>query len=159
MSFKAIKTKTAVVVLSILFTACGNDSGSGDKQATDTATANNGTPVTECYLYINNKDTISLQITINGRSVTGALNYSLHEKDRSQGVIQGEIRGDTLLADYEFKSEGIVSLREVAFLKKNNSYAEGYGEAEEKDGKMMFKNVAELNYSNTVILKKIACSK
>jgi hypothetical protein len=139
-------------------TACGNESGDGKASATDTS-ATRPVAATECYLYITDKDTISLQITINGQSVTGALNYTLHEKDKSQGVIQGEVRGDTLLADYEFKSEGIVSLREVAFLKKGNGYAEGYGEAEEKDGKMMFKNVAELNYSNTVILKKVQCGK
>ncbi len=155
-----MKLLTAIITLFLVGTSCGNDSGKSDTNATDTAaTGNNSVAATECYLYINNSDTVSLQITINGRSVTGALNYSLHEKDRSQGVIQGEIRGDTLLADYEFKSEGIVSLREVAFLKKDNGYAEGYGEAEEKDGKMMFKNVAELNYSNTVILKKTNCPK
>ena len=159
MSFNAMKTNVFIIALFILFTACGNDSGSANTNATDTTTANDAVAATECYLYTNTTDTISLQITINGHSVTGALNYSLHEKDRSQGVIQGEIRGDTLLADYEFKSESIVSLREVAFLKKDNGYAEGYGEAEEKDGKMMFKNVAELNYSNNVILKKTNCSK
>jgi len=146
-----------ITTLLIMLAACNNDSDSGNKSATDTTSTNNGA-TTECYLYTTNKDTISLQITINGHSVTGALNYSLNEKDRSQGVIQGEVRGDTLLADYEFKSEGIVSLREVAFLKKDGGYAEGYGEAEQKEGKMMFKNVAELNYSNTTVLKKIPCS-
>ena len=75
----------------------------------------------------------------------------------NQGIIQGELRGDTLLAEYEFKSEGIVSTREVAFLKKRDGFAEGYGEAEEKEGKMLFKNAAGLTYSDTVILKKVSC--
>ena len=152
-----MKKISIVTILTVLFAACNDNSGSDSKSATDTTTAGSAGSTSECYLYINNTDTISLQVTINGHSVSGALNYSLHEKDRNQGVIQGEVRGDTLLADYEFKSEGIVSLREVAFLKKDNGYAEGYGEAEEKDGKMMFKNVAELNYSKDVVLKKIAC--
>lgn len=152
-----MKITTIIVTLCFLASACGNNSGSNSKNTIDTV--NNAVSTTECYTYIKDRDTITLQVTVNGHSVTGALNYSLYEKDKSQGVIQGEVRGDTLLADYEFKSEGIVSLREVAFLKKEGGYAEGYGEAEEKDGKMMFKNVAELNYSNSVILKKVNCSK
>ena len=154
-----MKKTVLISTFLISLAACNDNSGSDDKSTSDTTSTNNAVTTTECYLYTANKDTISLQITINGHSVTGALNYSLHEKDRSQGVIQGEVRGDTILADYEFKSEGIVSLREVAFLKKDNGYAEGYGEAEDKDGKMMFKNVAELNYSNSTILKKIPCGK
>lgn len=151
-----MKSFISVIVLSIVLAACNNSSDESGTSS-DNSAAKPATTSTECYLYIKNKDTIRLQMTINDKSVSGDLAYSFSEKDINQGVIQGELRGDTLLADYEFKSEGIVSVREVAFLKKGDSYAEGYGEAEEKEGKMMFKNVAGLTYSDTVVLRKINC--
>ena len=156
-------TNMKIVIPFLLFitlvVACNNNPEKTDQPATDNASADKSKPRTECYLYAKNKDSISLQVTINDKSVSGELIYSFHEKDMNQGIIQGELRGDTLLAEYEFKSEGIVSVREVAFLKKGNGYAEGYGEAEEKEGKMLFKNVAGLTYSDTVILKKADCRK
>jgi hypothetical protein len=153
-----MKSFITIIFFAAVFAACNNEEGKTDQAGTDASTEQ-GKPRTECYLYTKNKDTISLQVTINDKSVSGELVYSFYEKDMNQGVIQGELRGDTLLAEYEFKSEGIVSVREVAFLKEGDGFAEGYGEAEEKEGKMLFKNVAGLTYSDTVLLKKVNCSK
>jgi hypothetical protein len=152
-----MKSFIITIVLTFLLTACNNGSEKTDQSAADNTPGEQNKPTTECYLYTKNKDSIGLQITINNKSVSGELVYSFHEKDMNQGVIQGELRGDTLLAEYEFKSEGIVSTREVAFLKKGGGFAEGYGEAEEIEGKMMFKNVAGLTYSDTVLLRKVSC--
>ena len=35
--------------------------------------------------------------------------YQLKEKDRNDGTLQGTINGDTLIADYTFSSEGMLS--------------------------------------------------
>ena len=152
-----MKSFIATLFFTAILTACNNDSEKTNQAATDNTSPEQSKPVTECYLYTKNKDSIRLQVTINDKSVSGELVYSFYEKDMNQGIIQGELRGDTLLAEYEFKSEGIVSTREVAFLKKRDGFAEGYGEAEEKEGKMLFKNAAGLTYSDTVILKKVSC--
>ncbi len=146
----------ALLFILVLSSACNNDTTTGVKTTTD-STAPEKESVTECYDYFSNKDSVSLHITITGKTVSGELSYKIFEKDQNRGSLQGEMHGDTLLAEYTFISEGIESIREVAFLKKENSLAEGYGEAEEKDGKLVFKNAGALNFSNTVILKKSDC--
>ncbi|MDQ2862476.1 MAG: hypothetical protein M3R50_02290, partial [Bacteroidota bacterium] len=66
---------------------------------------------------------------------------------------------DVLIADYTFFSEGTKSVREVAFKKDGENFIEGYGDAEDKDGKMIFKNAASLAFSSSVILKPFDCDK
>lgn len=64
------------------------------------------------------KDSIFLQLHIDNNIVNGDLEYKRFEKDRNKGTIKGMFRGDTLFADYTFMSEGVMSVREVMFLKK-----------------------------------------
>ncbi|HEV8080227.1 MAG TPA: hypothetical protein VGP43_05920 [Chitinophagaceae bacterium] len=54
-------------------------------------------------------------------------------------------------------SEGTESIREVVFLKIGNDFVEGYGDAEVKNGKMIFKNTSGLNFNNNLILKNVPC--
>jgi len=147
---------TVLLFIPVLFSACNSNTTPGAKTAAD-STATEKKSVTECYDYFSDKDSISLHITLAGKAIAGELLYRIFEKDQNKGSLQGEMHGDTLLAEYTFISEGIESVREVAFLKKENGFAEGYGEAEEKDGKLLFKNPGALNFSNTVVLKKSDC--
>src|SRR5690606_31473358 len=91
-----------------------------------------------CYLSVTGRDTIYLKLNppVNGK-VTGDLNYLFFERDRNVGHLNGEIKGDTLFAEYSFISEGLSSVREVAFLLDENQVMEGYGDVEEQDGKMV----------------------
>jgi hypothetical protein len=82
----------------------------------------------ECYSAIIKKDTISMSLNIKGKEIaSGKLVYNFFEKDKNEGTLVGEIKGDTLFAEYVFVSEGVSSIRQVAFLKKGNSYIEGFG--------------------------------
>lgn len=121
------------------------------------ADTNNGT--SECYINTKNKDSMLLHLTIKNNSVTGDMNYHVSGKDKNKGTLQGEIRGDTIFADYTFMSEGKESVRQVAYLKKDNSLLEGYGDAEEKGGKMVFKNTGSLYFGKGVVLQKTDCTK
>ncbi len=85
----------------------------------------------------------------NGNLVTGELVYDYFEKDKNTGTIKGEMKGDTLFAEYIFMSEGINSVREVAFLQKGDDLIEGYGDVEEQTAKIVFKNKAALNLKAT----------
>ncbi len=116
-------------------------------------------PENSCYVYTSAKDTVNLHLQISGNIVTGDLAYNYFAKDKNTGTIQGNMKGDTLFAEYKFMSEGTESMREVVFLKKGNDFVEGYGDAEEKNGKMIFKNTSGLNFNNNLILKKVACEK
>lgn len=141
------------VVLVLIGISCSNtqDNASAintdSTNNTDSLVAASAQPAPSCYQYINNKDTVLLSISGEAVTVTGILSYNYYEKDKSSGDLQGNMYGDTLIADYTFQSEGTTSVREVAFLKKDSSFVEGYGDVEEKDGKMVFKNRSTIQFT------------
>ncbi|WP_426064764.1 hypothetical protein [Flavobacterium sp. DSP2-3-1] len=113
----------------------------------------------ECYRAILKKDTVSLTLNVkNGQLSSGNLSYNFFEKDKNAGTLVGEFKGDTLYADYTFMSEGISSVREVAFLKKDDSYVEGFGDViDDNKGKVTFKDKKQLQFDGNVLLSKVDC--
>jgi hypothetical protein len=112
----------------------------------------------KCYGYATLKDTVKLHIMAMGNTVTGDAVFQYAGKDKNTGTLSGEMKGDTLLASYKFISEGKESVREVAFIKKGDSFSEGYGDAEEKAGGMIFKNTQTLKFTGKA-LEKMDCKK
>src|SRR6478672_6051619 len=112
---------------------------------------------TNCYRYITNKDTVILKTTDANGMVSGTLFYNLYQKDKNSGTIQGKMKGDLLIADYSFNSEGVTSVRQVAFKKTGNTFIEGYGESVEENGKMNFKNADSLDFSHSFRLVAYVC--
>ena len=143
----------AFILVTGVFTACQNNQSTQKDEETITSV------VTEqsCYTYIKNKDTASLMLMMSGHIVTGELHYQLYEKDSNKGLIKGEMRGDTLVADYSFDSEGKQSTRQVAFLRKDGKLIEGFGEVMEKDGKTYFKSIADLKFGDAIEFTKVNC--
>jgi hypothetical protein len=112
----------------------------------------------DCYVYIKNRDTASLKLNLEGEELTGELNYNLFEKDSNKGKIAGEMKGDTIIAEYTFDSEGIRSVREVIFVKKDDgNIYEATGEVIEKGGKMVFKDQSALKFDPTMVFTKTNC--
>lgn len=136
------------------FSACQNNTSNttDEENITSVVTKQN------CYTYTKNRDTANLTVISSGHIVTGELRYQLFEKDSNKGLIKGEMRGDTLVADYNFESEGVNSVRQVVFLHKDNKLLEGFGEVVERDGKMVFKNIAQLKFGDAIEFTKIACN-
>lgn len=112
---------------------------------------------TTCYTYTTDNDSIMLQLTRRGNAVEGALTYVLREKDMNTGTIKGVMEGDTLFADYTFSSEGITSVREVAFVKRGDDLVEAFGEVEEQDGKFVFTDPSLLSLNENVVLQASPC--
>jgi hypothetical protein len=111
----------------------------------------------ECYEFVKGKDTISLSLAMNSNNANGELTYNLFEKDKNSGTFSGVFIGDTLYADYTFKSEGMNSVRETVFVKKGNQLIQGTGEMEEKDNKQFFKNAKKLKFDGGIVLVKSDC--
>lgn len=111
----------------------------------------------ECYAYIKGKDTIMATLTTEGDKVSGNLAYKFFEKDKSSGAFAGTVKGDTIIGEYNFAAEGSQSVREVVFLKKNNSLIEGYGDIEDKNGKVVFKDKSKLKFTESLVLDKTDC--
>ena len=114
-------------------------------------------PASSCYSSITGKDTVILKVEVFPNVVTGKLSYQFYEKDSNKGELTGQLKGDTLLADYKFMSEGTQSIRQVIFLIKNNIATEGYGNMEEKNGKMVFKDMRGVSFETGLALNKVEC--
>ena len=151
----SIKFNCLLAASVFLFSCNDTNEVSENKDADSTATSNNGNK--NCYQYINNRDTVTLNTVNDNGSISGFLSYSYFEKDKSSGPISGKMEGDLLVADYMFESEGTKSVRQVAFKKEGDSFLEGYGDLEERDGKTYLKNTDSLDFSHSNPLKKIKC--
>lgn len=153
------KSLLSFFVLTSIFAACSSNKSS--ETTSDSATADTAIPSANqqfCYTYIKDRDTAKITMMSAGEITTGELSYSLYEKDKNNGVFEGELHGDTLIAEYTFNAEGKESVRQVAFLKKGDQLLEGYGDAEEKNGKMMFKNTAALKFGQGIVFRKTTCN-
>lgn len=149
-----MKTYHVAVLPALFLFACGSPSGGGEK-IDDQSVARESSA---CYLYENGKDSIRLQLSSVGDKVSGELTYDWFEKDGNTGTVSGEKKGDTLLLDYIFASEGTESIREEVFLKRNGAYEIGYGDMEEKGDKQVFKNRSKLRFGD-LVLKEVPCAK
>ena len=99
-----------------------------------------------------------LHANIGDSAVTGNLYYNFYEKDKNNGTITGKMKGDTLIADYTFMSEGTQSIREVAFLLTDSTAKEGYGEMQQQNNKMTFASPAKISFDKSFILSKKECT-
>ncbi|MEP6948200.1 MAG: hypothetical protein ABI863_02950 [Ginsengibacter sp.] len=138
----------------ILVVSCRNPQQKSKENisSTDTSSLN-------CYVYIKHLDTVILKTTNVNGSVTGTLVYNFYQKDKYMGTIQGQMNGELLLADFSFFSEGVKSVRQVAFKKHGKSFIEGYGDTEDINGKTAFKNTDSLSFKNSIVLREADCKK
>jgi hypothetical protein len=135
--------------------SCGDENNKTSKPETEKTSAN-VEPIA-CYQYASANDTISLKLIYVGSSITGTLVYKLHEKDKNMGTIQGSMKGNILIADYTFMSEGVQSVRQVAFKKEGDQMTEGYGDVTETNGKTVFRNEDSLQFNDKFSLSAINC--
>ena len=146
MTYQAITGSLALLLLG--FTSC-TDEGA-DTAGQDVVQA----PV--CFAYNGRGDTVHLALTSGTGEVNGTLAYALAEKDRNSGTLRGGWSGDTLLAVYTFNSEGSISMREVAFLRRGQGLVEGYGPLT-ADGRA-FTSRDSLNFPGGMPLSAVDCS-
>lgn len=145
----------------ITITSCKNETKTDESEMMNSEEsdmqADVNTPQIACYKFASEKDTVLLQMEQINEEVAGTLSYNYFEKDKNDGTFEGKMIGDTLYADYTFGSEGSVSVREVMFVKKENKLIEGFGEVEEVNGKMKFKDNAKFTLNEKMPLTEINC--
>ena len=150
-----MKVINTIIFLGLLI-SCNSQKEETEKQDPQQSDAKASSPI-NCYRYANEADTIILKVVLVGKSITGTLVYSLKEKDRNKGTIQGAMRDNILVADYTFMSEGKQSIRQVAFKLEGNTFIEGYGDIFNQSEKIKFKNLDSLTFSSSIKLTEIAC--
>jgi hypothetical protein len=110
-----------------------------------------------CYLFAQKGDTIALSVAIQDGMVRGNLAFLFHEKDKSRGTIEGDMKGDTLIAGYQFSSEGILSFRQVAFLKRDGFLIMGSGDILNMNNREVFKDPKRIDFTGGVVLRETLC--
>jgi hypothetical protein len=111
-----------------------------------------------CYAWRSNGSVIEMSFNVNShQEVNGKLSYNLVGKDKNEGTLIGNMKGDTLVADYTFNSEGASSVREVVFLQKDGTFIEGYGDVVNANNKVSFKDKSKLKFDAKNTLVKVDC--
>ncbi|KAF2517676.1 hypothetical protein [Flavobacterium foetidum] len=112
----------------------------------------------QCYAWRANGNVIELSFNVNShQEVNGKLRYDLTGKDKNEGTLIGNMKGDTLIGDYTFSSEGVSSVREVAFLQKDGMLIEGSGDVIASNDKVTFKDKSKLKFDQKNTLTKVDC--
>ena len=115
------------------------------------------TAVSGCFSQVVKRDTALLQMENNRGSVTGVLTYDYYQKDRNNGTLRGELTGDIIIGWYLFKSEGIMSVRQVAWKINGNELWPATGELTEKNDTTVFADPDLLKFDSTSAFRKIPC--
>ncbi|SNR61242.1 hypothetical protein [Flavobacterium sp. ov086] len=112
----------------------------------------------QCFASRLNGNIVALSFNVNShQEVNGKLSYNLTGKDKNEGTLIGNMKGDTLIADYTFVSEGVSSVREVVFLQKDGTLIEGYGDVVDANNKVTFKDKKKLKFDAKNTLTKVDC--
>ncbi|TCD07063.1 hypothetical protein EZ449_14830 [Pedobacter frigidisoli] len=153
-------TITFLGLAAVFFASCQGGTAKKTQAKIDSTIVTNSenqVDAKECFQFIKNRDTASLSINKTDNTVKGNLSYNFYEKDKNAGTISGLVKGDTIIADYTFQSEGTKSVREVVWLKQGNQLIEGFGDVQEVDGKTKFKDISKLKFGASMVFSKTPC--
>lgn len=103
-------------------------------------------PLDGCYTMIINNDTANLRLNVIDSIVSGHLSYHWSQKDHNDGSLKGVVRDSLIIADYTFRSEGMMSVRQVVFKMTGTALAEGYGDLNTSGDTVRFKDISALKY-------------
>ena len=143
--------------------ACNNNGKSSAEINSDTVVNNTAATAavdslsSGCYSQIIQRDTSLLQIEQKANTVNGSLSYNIYQKDRNDGTLQAEVTGDIIKGWYLFKSEGIISVRQVSWQINGDELWPAMGEVIQKNDTVMFAQPDNLRYDNSRPFKKVPC--
>lgn len=85
----------------------------------DTAVAGNKPAISSlCFLRTEGKehqDSTSVELVVKGSKVSGIMNWLPWQKDSRKGTLNGEVKGDTVLATWTFMQEGVKDTLNLKF--------------------------------------------
>ena len=163
MSFR--KNFPATVFISLMvMQACGPAGEGSEKEATEDTVATVPEPTVSavaalsgCYRMVINQDTAGLKLEIKNDSATGSLYYHWKEKDHNDGTFTGTFRDSLLVGHYRFQSEGMTSVRQVAFKLRGDTLYQGNGEMIPNKDSFVFRDLSSLVFDVNHPFLKTAC--
>lgn len=128
-----------------------------DSLSANNKTNNSDTTIGGCYSQVFKRDTVILQLEVKGNNASGPLSYNLYQKDRNDGSIKAEVADSVITGWYLFRSEGIISVRQVAWRIKPGQLWPATGEMIQRNDTTLFAKPDQLQYDNTKPFIKIKC--
>lgn len=110
-----------------------------------------------CYVYMKDGDTVRLKVELFPNVATGVLTYQLSGKDKNTGTFDGRLFGDTLVADYTFRSEGKVTVRQIVFKLSSTQAREAYGKRRDYEGKLIYDDLTAVDFNKGLSLDSVSC--
>lgn len=110
-----------------------------------------------CRQMIIGKDTAYIALQESGDSLYGPLEYKRFEKDSNKGKVRLIKKAGRAEGWYNFKSEGMNSVRQIIFEIKGDSLAEAYGDIVMKGDTAMFKYPHALQFEEKHSFVKTNC--
>lgn len=155
----------SLLIASILTMACSNNKATTETRETtgtdtllkDSLPVASDTVLSGCYSLTANRDTASLQVQVRGNTARGSLSYNLFEKDRNDGTFEGEIANGILTGWYLFRSEGKMSVRQVAWKIQSGYLWPATSEIMVRNDTAMFKNPQNLSFDSSRVFVKVKC--
>lgn len=147
----------------LIATACNNSTektvtaGTGDTTVISVTSAAPDSSLSGCYSLIVKRDTATLQLQTKGINITGPLTYNFYEKDRNDGTFQGEVKDNVLTGWYIFRSEGVVSVRQVIWKINNDKLLPATGDMIQRGDTLLFSEPDKLKYDSTGAFMKVPC--
>lgn len=150
--------KYLFIVLAVM-ASCNQDSKSKTQTKDSTVTEEVKILVPEggCYAYMKNGDSIWLKVELFPNVATGVLTYQLSGKDKNVGTFDGRLFGDTLVADYTFRSEGRVTVRQIVFKLSATQAREAYGKKRDYEGKLIYDDLKAIDFNKGLSLDSVSC--
>lgn len=159
-----MKPYNGILIGLLTLMACNNAGRQDEQAATDSGSVTDDTyisttpiPLDGCYRMVKGEDTANMRLNVIDSFVTGDLHYRLLGKDRNDGSVKGVIRNDLLILDYTFRSEGMMSVRQVAFKMSGTDLVEGFGDINMSGDTARFKDVNQLQFQSDRPFVKIPC--
>lgn len=110
-----------------------------------------------CYEYRVGKDVTTVNLVLDGNTVTGEMNWLPYEKDSGRGTLQGTRDGNEISAIWTYVIEGSNQTEEVLFKMEGDQLLRKTGELVDtnNDGNLKMKDPASAQYNETYT--KVAC--
>lgn len=149
-----------IVIIIVFTTACQPKPASNVTEITNTSETPATTELADgsyCFQQSIGRDTTSINLSINGNTVSGEMNWIPYEKDGARGTLQGTRNGNEITAIWAYVIEGSDQKEQVMFKIEGDQLLRKVGELEypNNDGNLKLKDPANAAYSET--FSKITC--
>jgi hypothetical protein len=113
-------------------------------------------PSTTCYLNVLNKDTTVIQLTIDGKNVTGFMTWQPYQKDGARGSLTGLIDSNVVTADFLYMIEGSIQIEEIMLQMQPDYLMKANNPIEEVKNRLVIKDKTKLKWEEKFM--KTACT-